>query len=98
MIIIMIIIVIIIVIVPTLIAIPMLVWSIGRIGAGPTSIIATAEPVFTLIFAAVALGEAITVVQVIGGAFILAAAGLAQRSASSNPTTNRTTDRSSMLS
>lgn len=90
--------VIIIVIVPTLIAIPMLFWAIGRIGAGPTSIIATAEPVFTLIFAAVALGEAITVVQVIGGAFILAAAGLAQRSASSNPTTNRTTDRSSMLS
>lgn len=70
------------VVVPTILAIPMLFAAIARIGAGPTAIIATAEPAFTLVFAAMFLAEPVRGIQAVGGALILAAAVLAQRAAS----------------
>ncbi len=69
------------VVVPTLLAIPLLFGAVERIGAGLTALIATTEPVFTVLFGAWFLDEAPGVNQVVGGALILAAALLAQRSA-----------------
>jgi drug/metabolite transporter (DMT)-like permease len=69
------------VVVPTLLAIPMMFAAIARIGAGPTAIISTSEPAFTLIFAAVLLAEPIRAPQLLGGVLILGAAILAQRTA-----------------
>ncbi|HEY5685525.1 MAG TPA: DMT family transporter [Acidimicrobiia bacterium] len=69
------------VIFPTLVAIPMLFAAVSRIGAGPTAIISNAEPVATIILAAIFLSEPARPVQVLGGALILTAASLAQRSA-----------------
>jgi drug/metabolite transporter (DMT)-like permease len=70
------------VVVPTLLAIPMMFAAIARIGAGPTAIISTSEPAFTLAFAAVLLAEPIRLPQLLGGVLILGAAVLAQRTAS----------------
>lgn len=69
------------VIVPTLIAIPLLFAGIQAIGAAPTAVISTAEPAFTLVFAAALLDEPMRAVQLVGGGLILAAAVTAQRSA-----------------
>ncbi|CAN5519796.1 EamA family transporter [soil metagenome] len=69
------------VVVPTLLAIPMMFAAIARIGAGPTAIISTSEPAFTLAFAAVLLAEPIRAPQLLGGVLILGAAMLAQRTA-----------------
>lgn len=66
------------VVVPTLLAVPLLFAAIARIGAAATSVISTSEPVFTVIFAAIALSEAVTVDQLLGGTAILAAAVMAQ--------------------
>jgi drug/metabolite transporter (DMT)-like permease len=68
------------VIVPTLIAIPMLFAAIGQLGAGPTAVIANAEPVFTALFGALFLAEAIGATQAVGAVLILGAAVVAQRS------------------
>lgn len=70
-----------IVVVPTLLAIPLMFAAIARIGAGPTAVISTSEPAFTIAFAAVLLSEPLRVPQLAGGALILVAAVLAQRSA-----------------
>lgn len=67
-------------VVPTILAIPLLFGAIGRIGAGPTAVIATSEPAFTVLYAAVLLDEPPRPTQLIGGALILVAALLAQRS------------------
>lgn len=66
------------VIVPTLVAVPLLFAAIARIGAAATSVISTSEPVFTVVFAAIALSESVTADQIFGGAAILAAAVMAQ--------------------
>ncbi len=67
--------------IPTLIAIPMMFAAIQSIGAAPTAVISTAEPAFTLVFAAAILSEPMRLTQLAGGALILAAAIVAQRSA-----------------
>jgi len=74
--------------IPTLLAIPTLFAAISKIGAGPTSIIATTEPVFTIVFAALVLAEGIDRSQVLGGLLILLAAIGAQCSAA-RPGTRR---------
>ncbi len=68
------------VVIPTLIAIPMLFAAVARIGAGPTAVISNAEPVATIVLASIFLGESLRPVQALGGALILIAAYLAQRS------------------
>jgi drug/metabolite transporter (DMT)-like permease len=72
------------VVVPTLLAIPLMFAAIARIGAGPTAIISTSEPAFTLAFAAVLLSEPIRAPQLLGGVLILGAAILAQRTATAS--------------
>ena len=67
-----------IVIVPTLIAIPAMFASIGKIGASRASILFTLEPAFVLLIAAVWLGEPLGFSQLLGGGLILASAILAQ--------------------
>ena len=69
------------VVLPTLVAIPLLFAAVERIGAGLTALIATTEPVFTVFFGALFLDEEPAANQVVGGALILFAAVLAQRSA-----------------
>lgn len=71
--------------VPTLFGMPLMFAAIARIGAGPTAIICTSEPAFTLLFAAVLLAEPMHGTQLAGGALILGAAILAQRSAAVTP-------------
>ncbi len=75
------------VVIPTLIAIPLMFAAIQAIGAAPTAVISTAEPAFTLGFAALVLGERLRPFQLLGGALILVAAVVAQRSTSQPATT-----------
>ncbi|MEZ5341369.1 MAG: DMT family transporter [Acidimicrobiales bacterium] len=74
---------------PTVVAIPMLFSALGHLGAGPTAIITTTEPVFTVVFGALFLAEPIRVVQILGGGLILSAAVLAQRGIPTMPPTLR---------
>ena len=67
-----------IVVVPTLIAIPAMFASIGKIGASRASILFTLEPVFVLLIAAIWLFEPLSFSQILGGSLILASAILAQ--------------------
>ncbi len=69
------------VVIPTLVSIPMMFAAIQLIGAGPTSVVSTVEPAFTLLFAAMVLSEPMRVSQLFGGALILIAAVIAQRTA-----------------
>lgn len=71
--------------IPTLFSMPVMFAAIARIGAGPTAVISTSEPAFTLLFAAVLLSEAVRAPQLLGGALILGAAVLAQRSSATPP-------------
>jgi drug/metabolite transporter (DMT)-like permease len=64
--------------VPTLIAIPAMFASIGKIGASRASILFTLEPAFVVLLAALLLGEPLGFSQLLGGALILASAILAQ--------------------
>ncbi len=75
------------VVIPTLISIPLMFAAIQTIGAGPTAVISTAEPAFTLVFAAIVLSEPMRPMQLLGGALILGAAIIAQRSVDQPPTT-----------
>lgn len=75
------------VVIPTLVSIPLLFAAITRLGAGPTAVISNAEPVFTVIYAAIFLSEPLGASQAVGAAFILVAAVIAQRSAGSIPVT-----------
>ncbi len=74
--------------IPTLLAIPMMFAAIQAIGAAPTAVISTAEPAFTLVFAAIVLSESVRPFQLLGGGLILVAAVIAQRS-TNRPTTTR---------
>jgi drug/metabolite transporter (DMT)-like permease len=67
-----------IVIVPTLIAIPAMFASIGKIGASGASILFTLEPAFVVLLAASLIGEPLGWSQVWGGGLILVGAILAQ--------------------
>lgn len=71
--------------IPTLFSMPLMFAAIARIGAGPTAIISTSEPAFTLLFAAVLLAEPVRTPQLLGGVLILGAAVLAQRSSTATP-------------
>ncbi|PYE51863.1 DMT family transporter [Deinococcus yavapaiensis] len=66
------------VIFPTLLALPSLFAAISRLGAARASIIATTEPVWTAVLAALVLGEAWGTGLLVGGALILLGAVLAQ--------------------
>lgn len=63
---------------PTLLAVPALYGAIARIGAARASVVATTEPLFTVLLAAMFLGENLRAGVLLGGAFILAGAVLAQ--------------------
>jgi drug/metabolite transporter (DMT)-like permease len=64
---------------PTLLAVPTLYIAIRRIGAARTSVICTTEPLFTVLLAALVLGEPLRPVVLVGGLLILAGALLVQR-------------------
>ncbi len=66
------------VIFPTLLALPTLFAAIKRLGAARASILATTEPIWTALLAALILNEAAGVALVVGGALILVGAVLAQ--------------------
>lgn len=63
---------------PTLVAVPALYGAIARIGAARASVVATTEPLWTVLLAALVLGEPLRAGVVLGGACILAGAVLAQ--------------------
>jgi drug/metabolite transporter (DMT)-like permease len=65
---------------PTLLAVPALYTAIRRIGAARTGVICTFEPLFTVVLAALVLGEPLRPVVLAGGLLILAGALLVQRS------------------
>ena len=56
--------------------------AIARLGAGPASVVMTLEAAFTVVLAAVFLGEGITAGQALGGAGILAATVIISRARS----------------
>lgn len=64
---------------PTLIAIPTLYASIRVIGAARASIVATTEPMWTVLLAALVLGEPLGPGVIVGGLLILSGALLSQR-------------------
>ena len=63
---------------PTLVAVPALYGAITRIGAARASVVATTEPLWTVLLAALVLGEGLRAGVLLGGACILAGAVLAQ--------------------
>ena len=63
---------------PTLLAVPALYGAVARIGAARASVVATAEPLFTVLLAALFLGDRLRAGVVLGGLCILAGAVLAQ--------------------
>ena len=63
---------------PTLLAVPALYGAVARIGAARASVVATAEPLFTVMLAALFLGDRLRAGVVLGGLCILAGAVLAQ--------------------
>jgi drug/metabolite transporter (DMT)-like permease len=64
---------------PTLLAVPLLFMAIRRIGAARTSVLATTEPLWTVLLAFLVLDEPLRASTLAGGALILAGALLAQR-------------------
>jgi drug/metabolite transporter (DMT)-like permease len=71
---------------PTLVALPALFGALSRLGATRTSILATTEPIWTVLLAALLLGEAARPVQLAGGLLILLGAALAQLHGPRGPT------------
>jgi drug/metabolite transporter (DMT)-like permease len=63
---------------PTLVAVPALYGAIARIGAARASVLASTEPLWTVLLAALILGDRLRIGVLLGGAFILAGAVLAQ--------------------
>ncbi len=63
---------------PTLVAIPALLGAVRRIGGTRASLLATTDPLWTLLFAALFLGEGVGASQLLGGALILSGSALAQ--------------------
>lgn len=70
---------------PTLLAVPLLFMAIRRIGAARTSVLATTEPLWTVLLAFLVLGEPLRAGTLAGGALILAGALLAQRAPPGEP-------------
>jgi drug/metabolite transporter (DMT)-like permease len=66
-------------IVCTVLAILFFFEGLERVGAVRASVFSTVEPVFTVVLAAIVLGEAITLMRVLGGALILGAVVLLAR-------------------
>ncbi|WP_188962614.1 EamA family transporter [Deinococcus aquiradiocola] len=66
---------------PTLVAVPALYGAVARIGAARASVVATTEPLWTVLLAAVFLHEPLRAAVLLGGAGILLGAVLAQLSA-----------------
>jgi drug/metabolite transporter (DMT)-like permease len=64
---------------PTLLAVPALYIAIRRIGAARTGVLCTFEPLFTVLLAALVLGEPLRPAVLAGGLLILAGALLVQR-------------------
>lgn len=64
---------------PTLLAVPTLYASIKDLGAARASVLATTEPLWTVLLAALVLGEPLGLTVIAGGVLILAGALLAQR-------------------
>lgn len=65
-------------VVPTLLALPALFGAIARLGAARASLLATTEPVWTVLLATLVLGESVRAGQLLGGLLILGGAALAQ--------------------
>jgi drug/metabolite transporter (DMT)-like permease len=63
---------------PTLVAVPALYGAVARIGAARASVVASTEPLWTVLLAALVLGESLRAGVLLGGACILAGAVLAQ--------------------
>ena len=70
---------------PTLLAVPLLFMAIRRIGAARTSVLATTEPLWTVLLAFLVLEEPLRAGTLAGGALILAGALLAQRAPPGEP-------------
>ncbi|WP_034358709.1 DMT family transporter [Deinococcus phoenicis] len=66
-------------VVATLIAVPALYGAVARLGAARASLLGTLEPLFTVLLAFVVLAEPLRPAVLLGGAFILTGAVLAQR-------------------
>lgn len=71
-------------VIPTLIGIMALFKALGILGASKSAIISSFEPVVTLILAYLLIGDRITLVQLIGGAFILSSVFIVQRGGASD--------------
>jgi drug/metabolite transporter (DMT)-like permease len=69
-------------VVSTFVAIQTFYAGTKRVGAAQASLISTIEPVWTIVLAAILLGERLTGVQLAGGSLILLAVVLAQTSPS----------------
>ncbi|GHF41283.1 drug/metabolite transporter (DMT)-like permease [Deinococcus metalli] len=65
-------------VIPTIVAVPALYGAIARLGATRASLLGTLEPLFTVLLAALLLREQVGAGALLGGALILAGAGLAQ--------------------
>ena len=63
---------------PTMIAISLFLAGLPRIGAARSSLLSTWEPVVTVLLAAALLGDRLSAIQLLGGAFIIAAVILVQ--------------------
>jgi drug/metabolite transporter (DMT)-like permease len=65
--------------------VPLLFMAIRRIGAARTSVLATTEPLWTVLLAFLVLDEPLRAGTLVGGALILAGALLAQRTPPGEP-------------
>jgi drug/metabolite transporter (DMT)-like permease len=65
-------------VVSTFIAIQTFYAGTKRVGAAQASLISTVEPIWTVVLAALLLGERLTPIQLLGGALILVAVVIAQ--------------------
>jgi len=61
-----------------MIAISLFLAGLPRIGAARSSLLSTWEPVVTVLLAAALLGDRLSAIQLLGGAFIIAAVILVQ--------------------
>jgi drug/metabolite transporter (DMT)-like permease len=62
-----------IVLLPTMVAISFFMAALPRIGAARAALLSTLEPVITVILAVIVLGDRLSLVQVLGGALVIAA-------------------------
>jgi drug/metabolite transporter (DMT)-like permease len=69
----------------TVLAVSAFFGALRLLGPADTAVISTFEPVVSVVVAAVALGESLTVVQAVGGALVLAAVGVLSRAPAPMP-------------